>query len=535
MPDLIWTIARFEELTVQSLHEIMALRQSVFVVEQGCIYLDADQHDHVALHFLGRSQETGQIISYLRCYEEKSGTWHLGRVIVTHAFRGMGLGIQIMERCHDFLLAQGVLELNLTAQEYAVGFYQSLGYQALGDPFMHEGLMHREMRRIHTPAPQPIRHVIFDFDGTLVDSADDYAISFQTLAQMLAPDRPLPETSVIRALMFAGVRPQIEYTLGQLSDEEFQSALEHFRAICMETPLHHTSPYPRIRELLEALKEGGCTLSVCTNRPEDLAEQALTQLELREYFHWVVGGDRGLARKPSPDMLTYLLQSSKHTAEESILVGDSEVDALAARSIGCSVALVTWGYTPAEQLKTFNPDLLCSSASQLRSWLNHALSLGSFLVYVSLIISSHTASAAPITPPQIEALQFSKVHVDLSLLKQHLDARQLSPQAGEKIRLSLWAPWCEPCLQEAKQLTRLAYRSGERLIWIRVHGESDQALLRQLGDIPQEQRGILIAPTPDERSMLLIQLSATGYGLPLHLWGNWLPPITSWQLHEGTL
>ena len=212
---------------------------------------------------------------------------------------------------------------------------------------------------------QNLKHLIFDFDGTLVDSADDYARCFQRLAAQRRPVRPLPEVSRIRELMFAGVRPQLEYTLGSLSDEEYQEALSHFREICHEVDLNHTALYPGVESALSELKNHGYTFSICTNRPQDFAEETLDYLKIREHFSVVIGGDRGLERKPDPAMLTHLWGETGYTPLESVMIGDSEVDVLAAHAAGCPAIAVTWGYTPYASLASVNADALIDQVSEL--------------------------------------------------------------------------------------------------------------------------------------------------------------------------
>ena len=95
---------------------------------------------------------------------------------------------------------------------------------------------------------------LFDFDGTLVDSAYDYAVCFQTLAKEWDAALPLPQAERIRSLMFEGIKPQLEYVLGPLHDDLYMEALEKFREICLRTPLHHTSVYPGVLHVLEELE-----------------------------------------------------------------------------------------------------------------------------------------------------------------------------------------------------------------------------------------------------------------------------------------
>jgi phosphoglycolate phosphatase len=86
---------------------------------------------------------------------------------------------------------------------------------------------------------------------------------------------------------------------------------------------------------------------------------------MRELFDAVVGGDRGLARKPDPEMLDHLWRETGLLPSESVLIGDSEVDILAARAAGCTSIAVAWGYTPISALRSLEADALIEEISEL--------------------------------------------------------------------------------------------------------------------------------------------------------------------------
>ena len=209
------------------------------------------------------------------------------------------------------------------------------------------------------------RHLMFDFDGTLFDTAHDYGLCFQELARVWDEPRPIPDVEVIRRLMFAGVQPQVEYALGALSSERYLEALELFRVVCQRIPLTHTAPYPGILAVVTELHARGYTTSICTNRPQDLAERDLDLMGLRDHFGPIRGGDAGLERKPEPEMLLALAEDTGIEITESVLIGDSDVDLYAAQRAGCGAALVSWGYTPRAQLAALNPPHLIDDADAL--------------------------------------------------------------------------------------------------------------------------------------------------------------------------
>jgi ElaA protein len=143
-----WHWSRFEELGVHALYEVLALRQRVFILEQGP-YLDADGLDPHAWHLLGRDGE-GKLVAYLRVvdpgykYDEPS----IGRVVTDKAARGSGIG--------RLLVAEGVagcdrlwpgLAVRISAQAHLQRFYGEVGFETVGDPYLEDEIPHVEMLR----------------------------------------------------------------------------------------------------------------------------------------------------------------------------------------------------------------------------------------------------------------------------------------------------------------------------------------------------------------------------------------------------
>ena len=352
--ELYWRCVHFSGLSIKELHRCMAVRQEVFILEQRCFYLDADAFDSEAYHLMALEKNglDSKLVAYLRMYYHHNA-WHIGRVLVIKEKRGYGLGKQLMQRCHEELikLNQSLhAPIEISAQVQVLKFYDKLGYKVFGEQYEDAGIPHQNMRldRLHSPS-HSLTHlstIIFDFDGTLIDSAYDYAVSFQRLAREWDAQLPLPKPEKVRELMFAGIFPQLEYALGPLDDTEVQRALERFRKICLETPLTYTEPYPGIVDLLGTLKKAGYRLAICTNRCQSLCLQDLEALGLSAYFEVVVGGDSGWKRKPDPEMLFEIFRLMQVNPDSCVLVGDSMVDVKAAQAAGCSAIAVHWGYTP---------------------------------------------------------------------------------------------------------------------------------------------------------------------------------------------
>ena len=146
--DLTWHLRRFAELTTAELYAIMALRQQVFVVEQKCAYLDADDLDQVSTHLW--AERDGAIAAYLRIvpagakFEELS----IGRVITAPAARGSGLGRELMKRG---IAAAGAVPIRLGAQAHLEKFYAELGFVRASDVYDEDGIPHVDMVRLASP------------------------------------------------------------------------------------------------------------------------------------------------------------------------------------------------------------------------------------------------------------------------------------------------------------------------------------------------------------------------------------------------
>ena len=144
-----WKVCSYDDLSKQELHQLMILRQNVFIVEQNCPYKDADNKDFNS-HHLMRFNENTQIIAYLRIvapgisYKEVS----LGRIVTDKDNRGTGLGIELMKMGLQFTESiYGKVDIRISAQTHLVPFYKKFDFESTGKQYLEDDIPHTEMIR----------------------------------------------------------------------------------------------------------------------------------------------------------------------------------------------------------------------------------------------------------------------------------------------------------------------------------------------------------------------------------------------------
>jgi len=150
--DIHWYCRAFNEQSLTELYDNMVLRQEVFVVEQECAFLDADGMDQHCIHLFGYSDSS--LVAYSRlvprgvAYTECS----IGRVVTAPSHRGLNLGRELMQRSIAWIEEHwGAQAIKIGAQQRLEKFYQSLGFEISGEPYMEDGILHVHMIR---PAAQ---------------------------------------------------------------------------------------------------------------------------------------------------------------------------------------------------------------------------------------------------------------------------------------------------------------------------------------------------------------------------------------------
>ncbi|MDH1263193.1 phosphoglycolate phosphatase [Pseudomonas sp. GD03944] len=205
------------------------------------------------------------------------------------------------------------------------------------------------------------RLVMFDLDGTLVDSVPDLAAAVDKA--LLTLGRPAAGVERVRDWVGNGARVLVRRALAgslqheQVDDALAREALELFMAAYAESHTL-TTVYPGVPEVLDALQQGGVALAIVTNKPERFVAPLLDEKGLGDYFRWIVGGDTLPQQKPDPAALLHVLELAGIPRSQALFVGDSRNDVLAARAAGVTCVALSYGYNHGRPIAEEEPALV---------------------------------------------------------------------------------------------------------------------------------------------------------------------------------
>lgn len=203
--------------------------------------------------------------------------------------------------------------------------------------------------------------VLFDLDGTLVDSLEDLADSVNYMRERFG--MAALSTTEVRSMIGKGSRNLVQQALGSDNSEEIELGLRYFLEFNNAHIVDKSRLYPGVREVLEDLDQHEIPLAVVSNKNESLSRLILKSLGIDGYFRTISGGDTFPERKPSPLPLQRVIEQLGVEPGRAVMVGDSINDIQAGRQAGIATIACSWGYGQPDELS--QADYLAASTREV--------------------------------------------------------------------------------------------------------------------------------------------------------------------------
>ena len=204
--------------------------------------------------------------------------------------------------------------------------------------------------------------IVYDFDGTLVDTLFDIADAVNLSLNELGL-RTLSRAT-IRKYVGKGVERLMAQSIDGTGYRDLPRAVELFRRHYSENLMNHTRFYPSGREILDHFRDK--KQAICSNKPEDFVRRILESLKSLDYFDAILGGDSVESKKPDPEGLLHLLDRFQCSPEMAVLVGDSPVDIETGKRAGVYTCIVNYGFGNPKEIASANPDCCIDHLSELK-------------------------------------------------------------------------------------------------------------------------------------------------------------------------
>ncbi len=208
--------------------------------------------------------------------------------------------------------------------------------------------------------------LLFDLDGTLVDSVPDLALSINAMLKSLG--REIYPIDTIRQWVGNGAQTLVarglsgSITINEMLEPQLLSeALDIFLEFYAQNVSVNSVAYPEVFETLTELKNSGYRLTIVTNKPIAFVEPLLSNLGLYDLFEYCIGGDSLAHKKPHPLPLLHICEKLDISVEECVMIGDSKNDILAAKGANMQSIAVSYGYNYGEDIATHKPEAIVDS------------------------------------------------------------------------------------------------------------------------------------------------------------------------------
>lgn len=206
-----------------------------------------------------------------------------------------------------------------------------------------------------------IKHVCFDLDGTLVKSAKTiYYTTIKTLDQ-LEMHYNLPESEFNKMI---GQHFKDIFNHFEIDVPDFEQFIKIYKNNYFDF-MNYSELYDGVTDTLSDLNYKNIKVSLLTTKAQDQAERIINHFNLDNYFNLIMGKRDGIPHKPSPEPLMMICNELNVELTETIMVGDTELDILCGKNAGSKTCATTFGYRDTEVLKSYNPDFLISSLTEI--------------------------------------------------------------------------------------------------------------------------------------------------------------------------
>ena len=215
------------------------------------------------------------------------------------------------------------------------------------------------------------RLVIFDLDGTLLNTIADLAVATNEALKVMG--YPTHNEEVIQTFVGNGVSKLLERSMPEDKRTEENIALvrRHFMAYYDQHNADLSTPYPGIAEMLSRLQEGGVMLAVASNKYQSATEKLVAHYFPHINFVCVLGQRPGIPIKPDPEIVHEIMTKANVSKADTLYIGDSGVDMQTAHNSGIDAVAVSWGFRPREELLSYNPLAIVNHAEELEQLILH--------------------------------------------------------------------------------------------------------------------------------------------------------------------
>ena len=212
--------------------------------------------------------------------------------------------------------------------------------------------------------------IIFDLDGTLIDSSPDLALAINHMLKTL--NRKTFSTNTIHYWVGNGAEILVKRALSgsteideTIEEDIWKEALKIFLTFYSKNLAVKTVTYPQVHKTLQNLKKHGYRLTIVTNKPFPFVEPILKELKLLEFFELILGGDSLEKKKPNPMPLLHTCSKMNISVDEAVMIGDSKNDILAGNACNMQTIGLSYGYNYGEDIGVYNPSIVFDNFSDI--------------------------------------------------------------------------------------------------------------------------------------------------------------------------